>query len=97
MIPSKVRNVISTSFRKMPKLIMMTTLFTRMAMEAALWFNQKMKQFPSTQEEDFTGQIQRRAKKLLDVLSHPPAELDLNGKISAAADSGDEDNRNADG
>jgi hypothetical protein len=67
------------------------TLFTHMAMEAQLWFTQKMKRFPSTQEEDWTGKIQRTAKKLLDVLSHPPAELDPSGKLSTAGDSGDEE------
>jgi hypothetical protein len=69
------------------------TLFTHMAMEGQLWFSQKMKRFPSTQEEDWTGRIQRTAKKLLDVLSHPPAELDPNGKLSTVGDSGDEENR----
>jgi hypothetical protein len=68
------------------------TLFTHMAMEASLWFTQRMKRFPSTQEEDWTGKIQRTAKKLLDVLMHPPAELDPSGKLSAAPDSGDEEN-----
>jgi hypothetical protein len=67
------------------------TLFTHMAMEASLWFNQKLKRFPASQEEDWTGKIQRTAKKLLDVLSHPPAELDPSGKLSAALDSGDEE------
>jgi hypothetical protein len=28
------------------------TRFTHMAMRAALWFGRKMKQFPSTQEEE---------------------------------------------
>jgi hypothetical protein len=69
------------------------TLFTHMAMEADLWFDQKMKRFPSTQEEDWTGKTQRTAKKLFDVLSHPPAELDPSGKLSTVADSGDEDGR----
>lgn len=68
------------------------TLFTHMAMEAALWFGQKMKRFPSTQEEDWTGKIQRTTKKLLDILSHPPAELDPSGKLAATAESGDTDN-----
>jgi hypothetical protein len=68
------------------------TLFTHMAMEASLWFTQRMKRFPATQEEDWTGKIQRTAKKLLDVLMHPPAELDPSGKLSAAADSGDDEN-----
>lgn len=62
------------------------TLFTHMAMEAALWFTDKMKKFPSTQEEEWTGKIQRTTKKLLDVLSHPPAELDPNGKLSQGID-----------
>lgn len=62
------------------------TLFTHMAMEAALWFSNKMKRFPSTQEEDWTGKIQRTTKKLLDVLSHPPTELDPSGKLAANAD-----------
>ena len=66
------------------------TLFTHMAMEAALWFKDKMKRFPSTQEEDWTAKIQRTTKKLLEVLSHPPAELDPNGKLSTTAES-DED------
>lgn len=69
------------------------TLFTHMAMEAALWFEQKMKRFPSTQEEDWTGKIQRTAKKLCDVLSHPPPELDPNGKLSTNAESADEDGK----
>lgn len=70
------------------------TLFTHMAMEASLWFNRKMKHFPSTQEEEWTWKIQRTAKKLMAVLSHPPAELDPNGKLSATAESGDEDAQN---
>ena len=71
------------------------TLFTHMAMEAALWFKEKMKRFPSTQEEDWTGKIQRTTKKLLEVLSHPPAELDPSGKLSTTAES-DEDRQTAD-
>ncbi|KAH0791447.1 Bromodomain containing protein [Histomonas meleagridis] len=59
------------------------TLFTHMAKEASLWFSNKMKRFPSTQEEDWTGKIQRTTKKLLDVLSHPPTDLDPSGKLSA--------------
>jgi hypothetical protein len=67
------------------------TLFTHMAGEASLWFTQKMKRFPSTQEEEWTGKIQRTAKKMFEVLSHPPSELDPSGKLSANVDSGDED------
>ena len=66
------------------------TLFAHMAMEASLWFNKKVKRFPATQEEEWTGKIQRTAKRLLDVLCHPPAELDPNGKLSATTESGDE-------
>jgi hypothetical protein len=67
------------------------TLFTHMATEASLWFNQKMKRFPSTQEEDWVGRIQRASRRLVAVLSHPPTELDPNGKLSAMAGS-DNDN-----
>lgn len=66
------------------------TLFTQMAMEASMWFNEKMKRFPTTQEEDWARKIQRTTKKLLNVLSHPPAELDPSGKLTASVDN-DED------
>ena len=59
------------------------TLFAHMAKEAELWFEKKMKRFPSDQEEYWIGKLQRTAKKLVDVLAHPPAELDRNGKLSA--------------
>ena len=59
------------------------TLFTHMAMEASIWVENKMKRFPSTPEEEWTGKIQRTAKKLFDVLSHPPAELDPSGKFNS--------------
>lgn len=72
------------------------TLFTHMAMEAALWFKEKMKRFPSTQEEEWTSKIQRTTRKLLEVLSHPPTELDPNGKLSAAAESDDDHNTQED-
>jgi hypothetical protein len=63
-----------------------------MANEAALWFKRKLKKLPSTQEEDWAIKIQRTAKKLLEVLSHPPTELDPSGKLSANTESGDEEN-----
>jgi hypothetical protein len=59
-----------------------------MSMQASLWFNQRMKRFPATQDEDWTGRIQRTAKKLLDVLVRLPAEFDQSGKLSSAPDSG---------
>jgi hypothetical protein len=71
-------------------------LFTNMTMEAALWFNRKMKKFPATQEEEWAGRIQRSAKNLLDVLSHPPTELDPSGKLAANAGSSDDDRSAAD-
>ena len=71
------------------------TLFTHMAMEASMWFTKKIKRFPSTQEEDWTGKIQRTTKKLLDVLSHPPTELDPNGKLSSNVDEDNESRSNA--
>ena len=67
------------------------TLFTHMAMEASMWFNEKMKKFPSTPEEEWTGKIQRTTKKLSEVLSHPPAELDPHGKLSATSVENDDD------
>lgn len=70
------------------------TLFAHMAMEAALWFKEKMKRFPSTPEEAWTGKIQRTTKKLLEVLSHPPTELDPSGKLSATAESDDDHQAN---
>jgi hypothetical protein len=72
------------------------TLFMHMAMEASLWFGGRTKRFPATQEEDWTGKIQRTAKKLLDVLVHPPAELDPSGKLAAAPDGADDDNETED-
>jgi hypothetical protein len=45
-----------------------------------------MEKFPSTQKEDWMCQLQKTATKRLEMLSHPPAELDPNGKLSAAAD-----------
>lgn len=62
------------------------TLFTHMAMEAALWFNEKMKNFPSNQEEEWTRKIQKKAKKLLEVLQHPPTEIDPSGKLTVSGD-----------
>ena len=66
------------------------TLYTYMALEARLWFDKQMKRFPSTQEEEWMGKIQRNVKKLCDLFSHPPAELDPKGKLSAPADSDEE-------
>ncbi|EAX90281.1 Bromodomain containing protein [Trichomonas vaginalis G3] len=59
------------------------TLFTHMALEAAQWFNEKMKRFPSTPEEEWTRKIQRTTQKLLGVLLHPPVELDPTGSLTA--------------
>jgi len=67
------------------------TLFTHMAMEAKLWFSGKIKSFPSTPEEEWTRKIQKTAKRLYDVLSHPPTELDPSGKLSTGADMSKED------
>ena len=64
------------------------TLFTHMAMEAKLWFSKKMNDFPSTQEEEWTRKIQKTTKKLLEVLEHPPAELDPTGKLTASGEDG---------
>jgi hypothetical protein len=66
-------------------------LLAHLVMEAWVWFNHRMKRFPSTQEEDWTGKIQSTAKKLFDVLSHPPTELDPSGKLSASVGSRDEE------
>jgi len=71
------------------------TLFAHMAMEASLWFNEKMNRFPTTAEEEWTGKIQRTTKKLLDVLSHPPAELDPQGKLTAATIENSEEDKDA--
>ncbi|EAY22375.1 Bromodomain containing protein [Trichomonas vaginalis G3] len=58
------------------------TLFSHMAMEAKIWFDGKMKQFSNTPEEEWTRKIQRTTQKLLEVLQHPPAELDPSGKLA---------------
>jgi hypothetical protein len=68
------------------------TLFTHLASEASLWFKRKMKKFASTQEEDWAIKIQRVMKKFLDVLLHPPTELDPSGKLTSNTESGDEEN-----
>jgi hypothetical protein len=39
------------------------TIFTQRARETSIWFNQKMKRFPLTQEEDWVRKMQRTAKK----------------------------------
>lgn len=70
------------------------TLFTHMAMEAKLWFQHKMDSFPSTPEEEWTRKIQKTAKKLYEVLSHPPAELDPTGKLSNGSNLSDEEGEN---
>ena len=67
------------------------TLFAHMAMEAKLWFDNKMKKFPSTPEEEWTRKMQKTVKKLQDVLNHPPTELDPTGKLSIGAEIGDDE------
>lgn len=62
------------------------SLITYMASEADLWFSNKMKSFSSTAEEEWTRKIQKAAKLLLNVISHPPPELDPNGKLSLEAE-----------
>lgn len=57
-------------------------LFTHMAMESKVYFDSKMKQFSNTPEEEWTKKIQRTTQKLLDVLQHPPPELDPAGKAA---------------
>lgn len=68
------------------------TLFTYMAMEADMWFRSKMKRFPSTNEEEWTGKIQRTAKKLYEVMAHPPPELDPTGKMKIETSDNEEEN-----
>jgi hypothetical protein len=63
-----------------------------MASEAALWFKCKMKRFASTQEGHWTIQVRRVTEKFLDVLLHPPTELDPSGKLTSNTESGDEEN-----
>jgi hypothetical protein len=67
-----------------------------MAMEAEFWFGKKMKKFPPTQGEEWTRQMQKVFRNLVELLSHPPAELDPSGNLSAAADSEDEDSQTDD-
>ena len=62
-----------------------------MAMEAKLWFDNKMKKFPSTPEEEWTRKMQKTVKKLQDVLNHPPTELDPTGKLSIGAEISDDE------
>ena len=60
------------------------TLITYMAMEASRWFDEKTKDFPTTQEEEWTATMHRTSNKLLHVLSHPPLEIDPNGSLAEA-------------
>lgn len=59
------------------------TLITHMAMEAKLWLSRKMERFPDNQEHEWITKIQRTSKKLDDILSHPPSELDPTGRFSS--------------
>ena len=68
------------------------TLITYMAMEASRWFDEKTKDFPTTQEEEWTAKMQRTSKKLLHCLAHPPVEIDPNGSIAEAIEQ-DQDNK----
>lgn len=58
------------------------TLFTYMAKEASLWFTKKMKTFPANQEEEWTEKIQKTTRKFINIISHPPVEIDREGKIT---------------
>ena len=72
------------------------TLFTYMAMEASLWFNSKMKEFPMTEEEYFARKIEKLSKQLVNVISHPPKKLDPNGVLLKYFNQGEADMSKAD-
>ena len=70
------------------------TLYFHLAGEAELWFKKKMENFPATAEEEWTGKLQRTTKHLIDVLNHPPPELDPNGKLTVNSDDPEEEKKN---
>ena len=71
------------------------TLYSHMAGEAEIWFKKKIAHFPATAEEEWTGKLQRTTKVLIDVLSHPPPELDPTGKLTINSDDGEDEKRSA--
>ena len=54
------------------------TLFTQMAKEASMWFDQKTNNIPSCIEEDWLMQIQNVTKKIYNALIDPPPDLRTN-------------------
>ena len=68
------------------------TLYAHMANEASLWFGKKMTKFPATAEEEWAGKLQRASKELLEVLSHPPPELDPSGKLTMSEETEEDKN-----
>lgn len=67
------------------------TIFSHMAMEASNWFNRKVSHFPTTAEEEWIGVLQRSSEHLLDILSHPPPELDPSGKLTVSTEEPEEE------
>lgn len=57
-------------------------LYTHMSAEAKLWFNKKVQNFPSSQEEEWMGKMQRASQRFMHCISHPPADIDPHGFIT---------------
>jgi hypothetical protein len=58
-------------------------LLAQTAQEASLWFNQKVKRLPATQEEDWIVKIELASKRLVEAVSHPPGEPNTSEKLPA--------------
>lgn len=69
------------------------SFFVHMANESSRWFNEKTKDFPATQEEEWTAKMQKTTKKLLHFLSHPPSDIDPSGFVKDAIKQDKEDRK----
>ena len=56
------------------------SLFTIMAMEASLWFDKKIKNLPSSPEEEWLMKVQKVTNKFYNALCNPPHDLESNSK-----------------
>ena len=55
------------------------SIFALMAKEAQNYFNEKMKTFPSTPEEEWLRKIRRVANQFYEAITHPPPDIDPKG------------------
>lgn len=57
------------------------TIYSYMAKESKIWFNEMVNRFTDSQETDWTRKLQSTIIKLNKLLSNPPEECDPNGLI----------------